>query len=659
MAVKIKVGADLSPAQAAVDDFQQKAGAAGKKAGDSLASGVEAGASKAKGALGGVSTAAEKTAKATESIGKQLSMEKAVAGLGALRGILNDVGVSLLGMTEAEVKAAGGILDMAQKGAQFGAVLGPWGMAAGAAIGVVAGFFADAAAKAAATTKEVKTLKEGAQAAREQFSQFGKLDFGGLLGSLKSLEQKQKDLKKAWDESLAAEVHWYSFTVTDFAGKAAIIAAAQKETEKTSKLTGEALIANMTAVSKAGDDAIVKSAETMSKLPETLKSATAGWNEASFNITKIQGQIDAAKKEVARSIADGGEGIEANAKSLAFYNNRLTELQKEMTEATASADSYASSIHDLTQKSDKATTSTKALGDAIQDSIVVTVAAVGAAQKDQLLNISFYFNDAQAKIVAASKKAKDELDGLLGSGTEASTKGATDKFFADLDKEAQARVDKNPIEVPLLILPAPGRMSVFKAGMDQLKDQATEAGAAIAQALGGQAVAGINAMFDAWANGTKRSADDRKRARAEFERATGSMLMTDAVGHIVAGGVKALVPLTSAIGLAELAGGLAEFAIGAAMGGVGAAGQKRLGGTAGAASSGGAAGAPSGPTPPAFGGPAQSGGTATTQELPGVNYWLTGTVVFPTDPRGMAQLGRFMQTANTAANQGGFPKLNR
>lgn len=635
MGVKIKVGADLSPAQKEVDGFQVKVAAAGKQAGDALASGVEGGASRATTALGATSTAADKTAKATESISKQLHLDKLTAGLGALKGLFDGAATSVLGLSESTAKTTSKVLDMAQKGATLGATFGPWGALAGAAAGAVVGYFSAASEAIKETQKTLDGIRDKANAAVASYKGMEKVDLGALIKQLGELEEAQRKAKG------------YSKETSD-----AINALAAEGYESLQK--GYDLLAKSTS-------GIKDNADLANMSSTQLLSAYEKGETALDTLTAKIAKSSAQAKKQHDTFGDGSEILGVYQADLKALTVEYAATQSRMAAIEAAGAKLSGTTVKLTKDTKGLTAATKDSIEAITDSVTVTVTAAEKGQKSQLVNISFYASEAQTKVVETAKKAKEQLDALLGPSTEASTKGATDKFFADLDKEAQARVDKHPIEIPLVVMPAPGRMSVFQVGMDQLKDQAIEAGAAIAQALGGQAVKGIDAMFDAWANGTKRSAADRQRARVEFERATGTMLMTDAVGHMVAGGVKAIVPLTSAVGLAELAGGIAEFGIGAGLGGVGAAGQRRLGGTAAnvAAQAGGASAAPSAGPPPAFGGNATSGGTATTQELPGVNYWLTGTVVFPQDPRGMAGLGRFLQTANAAGMAGNAPKFNR
>lgn len=707
--VKIKVGADLSPAQAEVDKYQGKVATAAKASGEALAKETEAGAlkagealkatagtaeqagKKAEGAAAGAGEAlgketeagaqkagealketegaAEKTAKGVKSIADGLNVGKAISALGALKGMVNDVGVDFLGMDAKTAKATSTVLDMAQKGAQLGATFGPWGALLGGVVGGALGIFtARAQAARDKATALVETSYRVAEAQREVAAQIravnaelDKTDTKSLSSALNEFDavgtkidaayaeiQRLKDERekghklataagKGWDEAADTKIHDAIISQTDLLS--GLIAAKTKAGKLVEESTKKQISADKDAVASA------KELDGLTQGQLKLKKASL---EEQINLTS------AARDSEQKWQAEATKPAEK-----ARYARLVQENTDKLNAQRAALDKVTASLKGNETATKSAGDATAEATEAITDSVTVTVNAAAKGQKSQLLNISFYASEAQKKVVETAKKAKAELDGLLGGDSEAATKGATDKFFTDLEKEAEARVAKNPIVLPLVVLPDPKGLNLFKAGAAMVKQQAIDTAAAVASALGQQAVKGINAFFDAYANGVKRSAADRKRAAVEFERAVGTQLMSDAVGHIVMGGVKAIVPLTRAEGLAEMAAGGAEFAIGAAMGGVGAIGQKRLGGVGqgGSATQGGAAGGSSSSLGGSSGsaGGASFGGSQSTQDLPPAIIQLApgGTVVFPSDPRGKAGFGRFTLDAQASANKAG------
>lgn len=116
--VKIKVGADLSPAQKEVDAFQDATATAAKATGETLSASVEKGAQIAARSLGGVENAIERTAKAADGLDLAQAFDQAVGRMGNLHSALEQTDADLLDFKAGTTAAIVSLGDLASRTAQ-------------------------------------------------------------------------------------------------------------------------------------------------------------------------------------------------------------------------------------------------------------------------------------------------------------------------------------------------------------------------------------------------------------------------------------------------------------------------------------------------------------------------------------------------------------
>ncbi len=573
MAVKIKVGADLSPAQAEVNKFQQATGAAGKQAGEALAAGVETGAKKSVASLGNIEASAKKAGDAASKSFDLQKINAAIGALGAFKEVWNGVATSVLDFKEATAQSVSSAIDASAKAAQLGAAFGPLGTSIAAATGYLSELVGQLKAfskEHPETAKKIQELTTGKEGSFLQGSAAAR-GFGLALSAI-----AKGDLP---DTKKAAQELGYAIQV-DLINKMKQL---RKEAEE--------------AEAKARDFAIAN---------KTYEDPTMLSEQDKIDLNQRQYKLKLRDDEAAVTIAKAKKAGQTAAEE---FVNELTALIQEQQDMYAH---FAAADAEYAQKKKKEAATLASDLERIQ----------AEARETQTQN-----EEARLKSVA------DRL----------AFEAAESKRLYDLKKSLEEEDLANAQEVL------------------EKRTQQLQAYGAVAQ----EVFSAIGAQLE------KNIAEEEKLTKGlgiAIEAATGSVLkglgrqfVVKGLGEVAEG-----IAASASVILAPTAPG--HFAAAAAYGiaaGAAGVGGVLLSGDAGrrtndiaeaeaAAASGSSGGSSSG-------GGASSGGTATATELAGINLFLApgGTVVFPSDPRGMSQFGRFTQGAQASANKANTPKINR
>jgi hypothetical protein len=464
-----------------------------------------------------VGDAARQAAADIKKINLRDALQAGVDKIGDFKDTIGLVGKDLLGLKDTTLQMVTTTGDLAEKGASIGAAFGPWGAIIGGAVGAMTGFV---------------TAMFAAEAAEQKLTE----------ATRKEAEERDRIRKEELRKFKA-----------DIDAKALMIRLDVEATAEEFIDFGKVVDETLNPSSLPTTQAALKARAT--DLKAVLDIAKAGSEVTLNNIRRLENEVNTLRQ---------GDKSEETLKKIDEVNAAITE-QKAIFAATV-----------------KSATPQLAEYTAVQNALGTAVTTTTGAFKSQ--------NDALIKLQETTQRdAADSYNKYVNDQAqkrrdwEQAQLDATRNFLnARLKEEDEDRIKRNKEDEAWAKHRIEKQLEIIRKQREvgeQVKAQAIEIGAAVASSIGGQAVEGINAFYDAWANGEKRSEEDRKRARADFARAIGSQLMTDGIGHMVMGGVKALVPLTRKVGLAELAGGAAEFAIGVGMGGVGAIAQRRLGGT--------------------------------------------------------------------------------
>jgi hypothetical protein len=229
MAVIIETSLDTEGAQKQLDQLQQDIAndlvqstkRAADEAGDALADGIGDGAKKANAELSEqvdklkaeLESVKQASVEAGDSLG-QLVLENTVDKFGDVKDLLELTGTGLLGLSQDAVDAYVKIGDIAEKGASIGAAFGPWGAAAGLAIGGVIGYFndmAEAQQKNIQKQKEIEQAILDSQVAAVELSnqlskvRIGELDVAGALAQIDSLNAQIKAKEEERSKATSGE----------------------------------------------------------------------------------------------------------------------------------------------------------------------------------------------------------------------------------------------------------------------------------------------------------------------------------------------------------------------------------------------------------------------------------------------------------------------
>lgn len=445
--------------------------------------------------LGNIEESAKKAAKAAEKIALKEMVDKAVQGIGALKGVWDGLATSVLGVNDAMAKNISHTIDMTQKGAQLGAVFGPLG-------GIIGGVG------------------------------------GAILDVAGNLEKFNKEAPEAAD-------HLHKLLT------------GSKQTED-----------GFFSLGAAGQGF----RQIMEKVQEGVKKLDGGMGDLA---PVIQG-LDTFFQHMGHSAAFSKQNIDALNQSL-----KETKTSAQLTGGPASLEELFGAP---TPKAPKGGGSTpkKAPGN-------TTETFTGISREEFLENVKKQNAEADAIF----------LEGLRRRDQWQQNAAESDYQFELQKQQTLIRIQEEANEE---------KRAIEEAHQAKMQEIISSGGQLIAAAVKEAAVAGVNAMLDAYANGERRSKEERKRARAERKRDLGTQLMDDGASHVIAGiaGLFSPSPTRKAEASAEIIAGLAEAATGLAWGGIGALQQRRLGGTEAPRSG--------GSTTPSRGSAEGLGGSGGTQE---------------------------------------------
>ena len=424
--MKIKVGADLSPAQAEVDKFQKAAGAAGAAAGDAIAKGVEAGATRGAQSLKQIEAAAQRAAKAAERALLVEKVQQAVGALGALKGVWDGLAVSALGYSEEAAKAISATVDMGAKGAQLGSIFGPLGGIIGGVGGAIASTVGQMreleqqAPETYAAVQQLLGVKPGA----------GWLDtlFGGPVA-----EGAKLGLEKVADAAKASEGTWYDFsaagavaeTMLGFVGQSALSSKENIDALKTS-LDEAAASAALNAAYLSGDYGPQRKEKPAKKAPSAKASPKSDSTQEDLDL------IGAQQREVAEA---------AEALSWERFQRDTERLlaTEELVQRGAESDlAFAQQVHDTKRRlAEEAEAREIAALEAMQARYLDTGRMIGDAFRSAFVDIggraaATFFDQLEAGQVRLSDIGKgaqrEAADFLKQTGSKLIGQGLFDEF---------------------------------------------------------------------------------------------------------------------------------------------------------------------------------------------------------------------------------------
>ncbi len=319
--VKIKVGADLSPAQAAVDKFQDATAVAAQKSGQTIATSIEQGANKAAKSLGQVEAKAEAAERSLKGMFDLQKIQAAAGAFGALKSIIDNTAVSVFGMSDATATAASKSLDMATQGIALGALFGPLGAAIGGATGALIGWIAGS--KDAAKAEEDLTRKVAEETAKRE--------------ELRQKENKRRLLDLADNTEAYSEMYDKIVAATD-AIKASNLTSKEQgdllraRKEDTISFT-EAMDNYRTAVERGSTDELADAQRILGKAMRNAAEDVAMINQALGEHEKAQGGAAVAVKNTEENILDWVDSIVTARKALKDFNAEVLKNLEEDLES--------------------------------------------------------------------------------------------------------------------------------------------------------------------------------------------------------------------------------------------------------------------------------------------------------------------------------------
>ncbi len=601
---------DTSLAQTQWDDFVQDAGQGLDK--------IAGKGNKVEDSLKGIGDEAKKTASAVASIDLAQKMEKAVGHIGDVKDILQKAGGAVFGFSKETTEAIGKVGDLAEKGASLGSAFGPIGAVVGAGLGALTGAFV--------------AWSEATERARQEQEKL----IRDTINSNFAILQKQKALvqasAKTWDD--------YALAVRRAGGVqiSAIEAVLQAEQEATKKQKED--VEARAALWKKNIDFFVDLRKqrtlTLDEVNELTKNEV-GYANTMGESWRVQ--QEALAKFSTKILPDLEKAFDGSDKSTEEFNKALAKIGKEETlkdlqtdlvDAQTELTNAETKVKDLKVELTAGPKENEGFFDymarlkvllidsqnAANDLATAQGAVLGAAgavdskkksskgpkgkseaQLNAEANAEFerqlrnseeqarqadiqaeldYWAELDRITEEGWQAQRDAVNNAIKAEQEAQKKADADAIQAEKDRIAQVQQIKKDNDEKEKQRKAE-ELAATQAFYDSIKMGAVDVGATVANALAGEAVQAFDAYLDAVANGEKRTKESNKRQRVEFLRKTGSMLVTDGTGHVIAGTVKGISG--DPLGWAEAIAGAGEIAVGVGMGGVGALGQRSLGGT--------------------------------------------------------------------------------
>lgn len=550
---------------------------------------------------------AEKSLKGMLDLGK---VQQAAAGLGALKGALDLVGVSLLGLSKETEKAISSTISLAQQGVAAGASFGPWGALIGGAAGAAVG--ALSAASDAAEAHRVALVKVGveAKAFDDKYRAMANKtlpDAVARLGALDTQMDKLADSIKGSNTELGAQLR--ALDALGLIKQAAVVETYAKNFEAATK-----------AVSAASAP-LKKAAVSVEDLGTEFNSADAAHKKAKESLEAYVERLKVHQALVGASLSTSKEAKEDAAE--------LVELVKaERDSATDLTGAYGR----LTAAQEKHVGTQKIVidqGKILEDQSRARVAAI-----DEELRAM------QERLAVAAEAAAARAE--EGGGLDVAGMRETREEATALSTETLALFDTLAL-LPTIELPTP-QLTAMEQAIAGIKDEALQLGDALQHALVDVGANAAAVFFDNIEAGKKPLEDIGKafeKLAADQLKSIGKALVGEGLqNELKAAGLLILSAGLNPQGYALAGLGAAEIAAGLAMG----AGGALLGRRGGHGASGGS----SPQTSESLG--ARESEASGPRQLAPVKIYLgpeQGMAVFSGDQRGIAEYGRF--TANAVS----------
>lgn len=371
--------------------------------------GVKEGTAKAQQELKGGLTEAlgaieKKSQEAEKSLKGMLDLQKiqaAAGAMGALKGIIDKAGASVLGFSESTQKAVGASLELSQQGIALGAAFGPIPALVGGVVGALIGYASASDDAAEATKNLIEAEKEKAELDKllalnidknaSLVEKFGKLQEAAtvaITGDEFSLLGKNKEqvtdvfieasdaLKKYSEEAEAARVATLYIADTDTAG----LEAQQKAYDELSEKIGEATRQKL-AAQKALDDLTKKTTTHTTAVNAETKAIEDANKALQDRVAAINAETQAMLER--RAVADEAAADRAEDDGL-IDKEGLRETREEASALTTDILAVTSAMIEL--ESAIPTPALKAMDYALLN-IKATAKEIGAQLKDAFVNV--------------------------------------------------------------------------------------------------------------------------------------------------------------------------------------------------------------------------------------------------------------------------------
>lgn len=539
-------------------------------------SGIQEGTSKAQaslkgdisGALQSVQAKAQETEKSLKGMFDLQKIQAASASFGALKGILDKVSTTMLGLSKETVEANSKVADLAGKGAQALSVFGPWGTAIGFVGGALAGALSNGADQASARLAALEEVSMRAAATQRDLAkqiiavreQLSGIDASTLSGAIQRFDLVGGQLKKAKEDlddfKNAEDVLNAQLNANALAGKAnsdAQIKERQRINDGVAKT--EAQIKELTKVQEDNAATLrlttIEQTEAITKKSKALSEMTYAELKAAKDTAKgrYDAAVGAAKQitELAKATTDDTDATRENAKAAKENNQVLSDAKAALDAASGALESYSKK--------------TKNNADAIKEANKVIVDNINAVTAAML-----------ERRAVANEAAADRAE----DGTGLDTKGMRDTR----EEASQTTTELLKLSSTMLdlesSLPVP-QLKAMDFALFNIKQKAKEVGEELKKGLVDVGVAGAEKFFDNIEKGNRALAGTAKvleKAAAEQLKSIGKMLIAEGIHNelraaaigILTLGIDPQAAALAGLGAAEIAAGLAMGAGGALLG---------------------------------------------------------------------------------------------
>jgi hypothetical protein len=624
LAIIVKVVLNLDEANEQLDKFQASAAEAFKKAGASLGDNFNAGAQegldKATEQFGGFASGVEKQLKraadAAENISNKLSLQDKIGIFGDAKDVFEKAAGSLLGFNQAAIDSAVRIADVAEKGANIGAVFGPLPALILGGVGALLEYFgeskrisAESEAAAVRHKQAIEGLHLELKALQRDAISDGKANLEAMGVALVKLGDKIRDQNKGTREGSQEGIAKDTLFALD---------QAQKQVQEIQ----DSIVETQDSFKPKSLDELKTAAENSAKGLTTAQTELGKLNKeleeskrlvSSTDITTFSGLVQFVGKDLGGLVLDFSEKIQQQERSVSDARAKASkdeaaykaELKKSEAELERGRQESARKAKERAEQSRRDREAEVAYNRALRESILALREAEQARTQaiyDQGVELQKLGEDF-AKVV------KGQVEELAQFGPEIMQKFLPALLDAsNQGEEAMARVvfQAKLYKIEMEGLPPlasviggqTGQVDNLKASiaglfnviytegsnadiaLTAISGSLKDIGSSAAGAIGGAASGALSDLFEAMAAGEKTAEGFAKsfaRKSAEALRSTGSDLIGDGIANELKALAMTFIPgmQGNAVGLASA--GAAEIAAGLAMGGVGVGVGRRVG----------------------------------------------------------------------------------